>query len=73
MNATLLSLWPKFQHIMDLHIESVKKYTNAGIKTLVGTKDGGPHYILRRYAEFAGGVLKLNEGYNDGLLNNSYY
>lgn len=68
LNATNLFLWPRFQLIMDLHIESVKK---AVAGKLVNIKDTQPHYIMRRYAEFAVSVLSLNEGYEDALLNNS--
>ncbi|KAJ3029343.1 hypothetical protein HK097_005818, partial [Rhizophlyctis rosea] len=61
-------LWPRFQGVVDLHVESLKK---ASVKGLVGKGDTNPHYITRRYAEFAASILTLNQGYDDALLNNS--
>ncbi|KAJ3035124.1 Vacuolar protein sorting-associated protein 52 [Rhizophlyctis rosea] len=68
MMAINMLLWPRFQAIMDLHVDSVKKATP---RNLLGSKDVHPHYITRRYAEFAASILTLNQGYDDALLNNS--
>ncbi|CAG8703338.1 6585_t:CDS:2, partial [Acaulospora morrowiae] len=65
-NQTNMLLWPRFQAIMDMHIESVKK---AGDKLIV--KDIHPHYVSRRFGEFAASILTLNEDYNDPILSNS--
>ncbi|KAI8809917.1 Sac2 family-domain-containing protein [Cladochytrium replicatum] len=70
MNATNMILWPRFQAIMDMHIDSLKKASPA---KLFATKDVHPHYITRRYAEFAASVLTLNHGYDDALLTNSLH
>lgn len=82
-------LWPRFQHIISLHIDSLKKMFHS--KSLV--KDIHPHYvsfykkinskdfgrltrafkITRRYAEFAASLLVLNDGYDDAILSNSIH
>ncbi|KAI9143306.1 Sac2 family-domain-containing protein [Paraphysoderma sedebokerense] len=61
-------LWPRFQAIMDLHVDSVKK---ANVAKLVSGKERGAHYITRRYAEFAVSILSLNEGYEETNLINT--
>ncbi|RCH82501.1 hypothetical protein CU097_004256, partial [Rhizopus azygosporus] len=68
-NATNMLLWPRFQHIISLHIDSLKKMFHS--KSLV--KDIHPHYITRRYAEFAASLLVLNDGYDDAILSNSIH
>jgi hypothetical protein len=68
INAVNLLLWPRFQSIMDMHIDSVKR---ASASRCLPNKDVHPHYMIRRYAEFASSVLFLNQGYDDALLLNS--
>src|SRR3954471_16211448 len=50
-NATNMLLWPRFQNIMDLHVESVKKMQHSR-NIIAAVKDVHPHYVTRRYAEF---------------------
>lgn len=50
-----LLLWPRFKAVFDLHLMSVR---NAKVKKL-GAIDLHPHYVIRRYAEFASSVLSL--------------
>ncbi|KAJ3165680.1 hypothetical protein HDU88_003873 [Geranomyces variabilis] len=69
-NATNMLLWPKFQAIMDLHIDSLKR---AVPRVLLPSKDVHPHYVTRRYAEFSASILTLNQGYDDALLANSLF
>ncbi|KAF7727175.1 hypothetical protein EC973_007950 [Apophysomyces ossiformis] len=69
-NSTNMLLWPRFQHVMTLHIESIKKMSNSK-SVLNAVKDIHPHHITRRYAEFAASLLILNEGYDDAILINS--
>ncbi|KAI8927959.1 Sac2 family-domain-containing protein [Entophlyctis helioformis] len=68
LNILNILLWPRFQAIIDLHIDSLKK---AVAGKLLPTKDVHPHYIMRRYAEFSASILTLNQGYDDALLVNS--
>lgn len=74
LNAITLQLWPRFQSILDLHIESVRKAAGAGSSTisLFSTPEIHPHFITRRYGEFAASILQLNQGYNDHLLETRY-
>ncbi|KAI8854929.1 Sac2 family-domain-containing protein [Chytridium lagenaria] len=71
MNAINMLLWPRFQTIIDLHIESLRKF-HVGRFTF--NKDAHPHYvsITRRYAEFSASILTLNEGFDDALLTNRF-
>ncbi|KAI8091254.1 Sac2 family-domain-containing protein [Gilbertella persicaria] len=70
MNATNMLFWPRFQYIMSLHIESVKKMFHNK-SAISAVKDIRPHYITRRYAEFAASLLVLNDGYDDPILTKS--
>jgi hypothetical protein len=63
-NQTNMLLWPRFQAIMDLHIDSVLRVGK------LSARDVHPHYVTRRYAEFAASILTLNEEYNDPILIN---
>jgi hypothetical protein len=45
LNAMNLLLWPRFQSIMDMHIDSVKK-TQAS--KLMVNKDVHPHYVTHK-------------------------
>lgn len=59
-NSTNMILWPRFQHVMTLHVDSLKRMANT--KSILNSiKDIHPHYITRRYAEFAASLLVLNE------------
>ncbi|KAJ3273286.1 hypothetical protein HDV01_004644 [Terramyces sp. JEL0728] len=64
LNLVNIMLWPRFQTIMGLHIDSLKK---AEPRKLLSVREPQPHYIIRRYAEFSASVLTLNEGYDDAL------
>ncbi|KAF9585263.1 hypothetical protein BGW38_003161 [Lunasporangiospora selenospora] len=54
-DAIHMALWPRFQTVVDLHIESVRK-----AKTKVQPKSVHPHWIARRYGEFVSSLLSLN-------------
>ncbi|KAI9322660.1 Sac2 family-domain-containing protein [Dichotomocladium elegans] len=69
-NSTNMALWPRFQHVMTLHIESLKRMA-ASKSVISAVKDIHPHFVTRRYAEFAASLLALNEGYDDAILINS--
>ncbi|CAM9116209.1 unnamed protein product [Discosporangium mesarthrocarpum] len=51
-------LWPRFQAVFDSNLKSVK---NANPRRL-GAIDVHPHYVMRRYAEFAASLLALHSG-----------
>jgi hypothetical protein len=42
INSMNMLLWPRFQSIMDLHIDSIKK---AVTSKLMPSKDSRPHYV----------------------------
>jgi hypothetical protein len=70
LNATNMLFWPRYQHIMDMHVDSIRKM--AATKSVISAvKDIHPHYVTRRYAEFATSVLTLNDGYDDSNVTNS--
>ncbi|KAI7905195.1 Sac2 family-domain-containing protein [Cokeromyces recurvatus] len=71
-NATNMLLWPRFQFVMSLHVESLKKMFNSR-SVMNAVKDIHPHYITRRYAEFAASLLVLNDGYDDAILSKSVH
>lgn len=58
-------LWPKFKNIFDENVASIMKLQPIEIR--IGAKVK-PHVVGTRYAEFAAGVLLLNEGYDDDIL-----
>ncbi|KAF9600683.1 hypothetical protein IFM89_011354 [Coptis chinensis] len=59
-----ISLWPRFKMVFDMHLNSVR---TANVKTL-WEDDVHPHYVMRRYAEFAASFILLNVQYGDGQL-----
>ncbi|KAJ1949151.1 Vacuolar protein sorting-associated protein 52, partial [Linderina pennispora] len=62
VNSINMHLWPKFQAIIDTHIESIKRLANAHrSKTKLDTQ---PPAAVRRYAELAASILRLNAAYN---------
>lgn len=69
INGINLLLWPRFQTVMDMHIESLKRQNASKLITLKDLTN--PHYIIRRYAEFCVSIISLNQGYDDELLTNS--
>lgn len=69
LNSTNMILWPKFQQVMDLHIESLRQ---AIPSRLLQHKDVRPHYITRRYYEMSVSLLLLNHGYEDASLTSSF-
>lgn len=62
LNTINMILWPRFQALIDLHIQSLK---TASISRLLPSKDTHPHYVVRRYAEFSVSILTLNQGYDE--------
>jgi len=63
LNQLQLTLWPRFQQLMDRHIQSVQGTGNSA-------NDAQAHLIARRYGEFATSILTLNDTYEDPLVYN---
>ncbi|KAJ2122992.1 Vacuolar protein sorting-associated protein 52 [Coemansia sp. RSA 720] len=64
VNSTNMLLWPRFQAVLDSHIESVKRLS-SGRKSKIDTQ---PPATVRRYAELAASLLRLNSGYNTHVV-----
>jgi hypothetical protein len=83
INGTNMLLWPRFQMIMDLHCESMKRTANTVGKgavaafSLVGGTDASkqsaaPHAITQRFGQFLQGILALSsEAGDDEPVSNS--
>ncbi|KAF9376819.1 Vacuolar protein sorting-associated protein 52 [Podila verticillata] len=59
-DAIHMVLWPRFQVVVDMHIDSVRK-----AKTRIKPKNVHPHWIARRYGEFASSLLLLHDEQTD--------
>lgn len=55
-------LWPRFEHVFKLHLDSVRSASPSDL----GSIDHHPHYVIRRYSEFAAGIASLRVVYSDG-------
>jgi hypothetical protein len=83
INGTNMLLWPRFQVIMDLHCESMKRVANSTGKgavaafSLVSGTDASkqsvaPHAITQRFGQFVQGILALSsEAGDDEPVSNS--
>eukprot|EP00850_Spirogloea_muscicola_P000419 SM000002S05499 [mRNA] locus=s2:102884:106791:+ [translate_table: standard] len=62
-----LMIWPRFKVVMDMQLQSVRA---ANVRSLWAA-DVHPHYVTRRYAEFAASLMQLSspDGSGDGQLN----
>eukprot|EP00040_Diaphanoeca_grandis_P031827 m.191310 g.191310 ORF g.191310 m.191310 type:complete len:698 (+) comp32425_c0_seq1:236-2329(+) len=54
-------LWPRFTQIVALHASSIEAVDAQRLTNM----DTRPHYIVRRYAEFSGALLELNDNNNN--------
>ena len=53
----LAVLWPRFEHIIDMNHASIAETDPSKLANV----DTRPHYIVRRYAEYSGALLVLND------------
>ncbi|XP_072749370.1 vacuolar protein sorting-associated protein 52 homolog [Anoplolepis gracilipes] len=51
-------IWPRFQMVFQLNIQSIKDCDPLKLN-----KETGPHYITRRYAEFSAAMVSVVEGF----------
>ncbi|XP_060706512.1 vacuolar protein sorting-associated protein 52 homolog isoform X2 [Hemiscyllium ocellatum] len=64
---TLLEiLWPRFEHILELNIQSIR---NTDPQKL-GALDTRPHYVTRRYAEFSSAIVSINDTFPNEKTHN---
>ncbi|XP_046999659.1 vacuolar protein sorting-associated protein 52 homolog [Schistocerca americana] len=59
------AIWPRFEYIFRLNINSVQDCDPMKFSA----KEMGPHYITRRYAEFSAAIVGLSETYPSELVN----
>lgn len=81
INGVNMQLWPRFQQIMDLHCESLKKAAanaaRSGVSALSLTADdakqsSAPHFLTQRFGQLLHGILALsNEAGDDEPVSNS--
>ncbi|XP_040180900.1 vacuolar protein sorting-associated protein 52 homolog [Rana temporaria] len=64
-DALLDMLWPRFQYILELNIQSIR---NTDPQRL-GNLDTRPHYITRRYAEFSSAIVSINQTFTNEKTN----
>ncbi|XP_015927404.1 vacuolar protein sorting-associated protein 52 homolog [Parasteatoda tepidariorum] len=55
----LQMFWPRFEHILQLNIESIRDCDPQKFSNI----DKRPHYITRRYAEFSAAIVGINENF----------
>jgi len=56
-----MELWPRFKHVFDLNLQSVR--TSKGLTAT----DTHPHYVTRKYAELAAAIHKLSVGIDNEM------
>jgi hypothetical protein len=71
INGTNMLLWPRFQVIMDLHCESIRKLTASlpsgppSSKTELAKQSAAPHFMTQRFGQFMQGILELSKEAGD--------
>ena len=73
INGTNMLLWPRFQIVMDMHCESLRKGSSAlsgrpAASAILNSGSGqslAPHPLTQRFATFLQGVLKLSSEAGD--------
>ncbi|GFO17731.1 vacuolar protein sorting-associated protein 52-like protein [Plakobranchus ocellatus] len=58
-NTILRNLWPRFEYIVNMNIQSVRECD----PNKLGQIDSRPHYITRRFAEFSAAIVGINASY----------
>ncbi|XP_053907986.1 vacuolar protein sorting-associated protein 52 homolog isoform X1 [Cuculus canorus] len=63
--ALLELLWPRFEYILELNIQSIQSTDPQKL----GFLDTRPHYITRRYAEFSSAIVSINQTFPNEKTN----
>lgn len=83
INFTNILLWPRFQQVMDIHCESLKRVSAPGTRgavaafSLVGGNDASkaslaPHSVTQKFGQFVQSILALSaEAGDDEPVSNS--
>ncbi|XP_059173916.1 vacuolar protein sorting-associated protein 52 homolog [Physella acuta] len=64
-DSILNYLWPRFEHIVSMNIQSVRECEPSKL----GHIDNRPHYITRRFAEFSAAIVGINASYPNDRVN----
>lgn len=66
INQTSMLLWPRFQVVMDVHCESIKKLTSSlpsgspSSKSELAKQSAAPHAMTQRFGQFLKSILDLS-------------
>jgi hypothetical protein len=66
INGTSMLLWPRFQQIMDLHCDSVRRATSSLSSSIPSSKSeqakqsAAPHFLTQRFGQFLEGIVALS-------------
>ncbi|KAL2001958.1 hypothetical protein VTN02DRAFT_936 [Thermoascus thermophilus] len=82
INATNMLLWPRFQVIMDMHCESLKRMMSGSGRSAVSAfslaggddsrQSSAPHFLTQRFGQLLHGILALSsEAGDDEPVSNS--
>lgn len=80
INGTNMLLWPRFQMIMDMHCESLKRLSGSGRSAVSSLSLGGddskhssaPHFLTQRFGQLLHGIMALSgEAGDDEPVSNS--
>lgn len=56
-------IWPRFEHVFRLNIKSIRDCDPTKF-----SKEMGPHYITRRYAEFSAAIVGISEHFPNEVV-----
>lgn len=74
INGVNMHLWPRFQKIMDLHCESLKRLASGAARSSVSAlslttddakQSSAPHFLTQRFGQLLHGILSLNSEAGD--------
>jgi hypothetical protein len=81
INGINMHLWPRFQKIMDLHCESLKRLSSGAARSSVSAlsltmdeakQSSAPHFLTQRFGQLLHGILCLSsEAGDDEPVSNS--
>jgi len=57
------AIWPRFEYLFRLNIQSIRDCDPTKF-----SKETGPHYITRRYAEFSAAVVGITENFPNEIV-----
>lgn len=60
------TIWPQFEKLFIMHIESIKLCDLSKMNSI----DNRPHYITRKYAEFSAAIMIINDTFPDERVSN---